>query len=284
MEQTIDKPMNLEEIIPYILGLDYDSLISTTNDAALCAHNRGIKADIYSPTDRNTSSLHEYSPIISFLKSFYDSSIKDKTIVEIGAGTQGIRALSYLESLGAKVFAVDKEDALGKGFLNRSKVEHIKARWEDISKFFGKESVDIIFTNYMQTSPHREGIFDNHPTDKTSWQHGLNEFEKHIAQNMHEILRPQGLYINKFLDLYLTEYVSHHNINFHDYKYSRFPIEGYNLEDEPLHFELRMGNEIERPRTFGDLPSECVKNYPLNPEDKNVYFGKELIVFQKKMS
>jgi len=260
-------------------GLDYTTLVGVTNDIIRVSLDRDIKSRIDALHDRYSEGgrgIQEYAPIISFLKKSYGADISGKKIVEIGAGQNGIMALSYLESIGAEVCAVDCVSTIDDRLAFDSRVEYMVSRWEDIGKRFDKKSVDVIYINYMHPSPQYYGRFDR---DRSLEKKDIDAFEKHIASEMHRILRNDGAYIMRKVG-----YGSHSEYLYHDEKnFDRYSMKGFDIEKcGEREYTLFVTGNDKIPSKKDSLSTTKYMRYPIAPESRDIYFGDQVIVFQKK--
>jgi hypothetical protein len=270
-------------VVASTFGQDYDSLIKTTNELVETVLKEGIKFDVKDIADHNTRGIHSYAPIISFLKKIYGDDLSGKDILEIGARAYGISALTHLNSLGANVHGLDSEYHPGKNLLRNNNIDYINGRWENISGIFAPESMDVIYINYMYPSPYNNGPFHKEGFGSTH-TNNLEMFEHHIAEEMHKILKPNGMYIMRNWGcMNNNEYLYFNRKNFNQYDMTVYPIDSYG-EGKSIHFDVGSGSIVDKSDRLKELDIEMddVRKYPLSPSDKDMYFGTRLIVFEKK--
>jgi len=262
-------------------GQDYKSLVKTTNELVESILRDKATFTIDNITDSNTNGIHSYAPIISFIKKIHNTNLSGKNILEIGARSYGVSALSYLNSLGADVHALDSSEKPGDNILKNKNIDYTCGRWENISKIFNDESMDIIYINYMYPSPYGGGPFSG--ISKLGPEYILNMFEAYVAKAMHKVLKPNGLYIMRnwgFKDK--REYLYVNRDNFDQYKLSTYPIESFG---DAKRITINVGEDISenKAKTLKEhnVSLADIRTYPLNPDDKDMYFGTKLIVFQK---
>jgi predicted SAM-dependent methyltransferase len=263
-------------------GQDYTSLIETTNEIVESILRDKATFTIDNITDSNTNGIHSYAPIISFIKKIHNNDLSGKNILEIGARSYGVSALSYLNSLGAEVHALDSSEKPGDNILKNNNIDYVNGRWENVSKIFNDESMDIIYINYMYPSPYGGGPFSG--ISKLGPEYILNMFEAYIAKETHKVLKPNGLYIMRnWGSKDKREYLYVNRDNFNQYNLSTYPIESF---DEAKRITINVGEDIteNKARTLKEhsVSLADIRTYPLNPDDKDLYFGTKLIVFQKK--
>jgi hypothetical protein len=255
-------------------GQDYKSLVRTTNELIELALERGMKEDIDKSIDCNTLGIHSYAPTISFLKDHYSNDMSGRKIVEIGARSHGILALSLIKNLGADAHGIDIAYLPSNTFQQKSGIKYDRGRWEYISQMFEENSVDAIYINYMHPAPYENGPLHEANRCMHNQEITLDAFEKHITKEMHKVLKPNGLYIMREWNNN-REYLFTNINNFSKYTQSVYPIESYGKGQNR---QIYTGTQPE----YKEEITEDSRRYPLNPRDKNMYFGKQLIVFQKR--
>jgi hypothetical protein len=182
------------------LGLDYNSLIKTSNDFLYYLEKSKLIDLISKDNYEDNSSLHFYSPFISFFQNYFEDE-PNKTIVEIGCGIQGLGTLSYLGK-NFKVKGLERR-GLDDKILENFHVPLIKGKWEDIERYFEENSVDAFYFNYMHPSPFMGGKFDTENFHKS-----YADFSKHIKEKMHVLLKKDGLIVQRNLgDKYIGEFL-----------------------------------------------------------------------------
>jgi len=179
-----------------ISGLDIESLKVTESELMRYS---GLDAGEF-------NAISAYAPITSFLTAIFNGSLEARNIVEIGTGNDGIYALGYLASKGARTYGFDNTKPSIKP--RKHDVIFKKDRWEHIGKHFDIESIDAIYVHFMEQFPQTGGPFDNVNTKKFKYKDNIDfkalydmrradrmAFEKHIAEDMHKILKPYGLFL-----------------------------------------------------------------------------------------
>jgi hypothetical protein len=126
-------------------GLDKTSLDNTLNDFISYLDKKEtlelLEGNYY---DDSGFGFQCYVPIISFLNKYLSGKEK---IIEIGCGTNGLGALSYLQHRGAETIGIDALE-INQILLDKIDVKTIKTYWENIDKDFDLESIDVIYTNF----------------------------------------------------------------------------------------------------------------------------------------
>jgi len=177
-----------------------------------------------------------YAPLISFLSSFF-GDLDGRKIVEVGPRGDGMSMLGYLATQGAMVTGLDCDYEPDGEVLQRVKFE--KGRWEDLANHFDPESLDAIYVVFMHDEPWIGGPFFDQQLFLTCSREADRKrrenillFERHIATEMGNVLKPGGMFVIKYIDEmdeWKAEYQIHNQRVFIDqgYEMNRFRLERF---------------------------------------------------------
>ncbi len=157
--------------------------------------------------------INGYAPVVSFLTKLFGEDMRSRNIVEIGTGNDGIAMLGYFSRKGARCYGLDSESTPKDEKLKEHNVQFIKDRWENIALHFEPLSVDAIYLQYMHPNPDIDSPLFNNEAYTNQGVDGMRkrieekqwDFQKHVAKEMHKILKPNGVFALRELDQFLEE-------------------------------------------------------------------------------
>ncbi len=130
------------------------------------------------PPEVEGDSATQYLPLMSIIEKSFNGNLKGVTIIEIGPGTAGVKALRFFQSFGAKVIGIDNN--------SNTQTEDGIVRygtWNELSKFVDINSADVIFTHHMTPVPELGTPFENNPEG----------FYRKCYAEMNACLKPGGI-------------------------------------------------------------------------------------------
>ena len=178
------------------LGLDNASLESM---AKSIIQRRGTELGEYLP-------ISSYSPLVSFLTSYFGCDLSGRTIVEVGNGVDGAHILDMFASLGANAIGLDYDPSISSRIPLYLEVDQRKGFWEDIAHHVGE--ADAVYVEFMYPEPQDflKSQLQEMPSclmkDDVLYRYKdagaaayRRKFESHIAEEMRRVLVDGGLFL-----------------------------------------------------------------------------------------